>query len=380
MTTADNPRRRDPPPHSGGGRERRDQQSKWTGETPMGTAASGPKGFIERTRVSCERPMTAASVRQQYSQTSFRTLTWKGGGLGHAPLLLRLGQSGAEPGGEGPPPPPPISPGRRSCARALTEARDAWCPAIRDGAGHIAGPLRPCAPLLPPATASMKCRHSIGDGTCRAGTPRPKDPLDPMSVGNGAARGPWPARSWQRPLGPRHRQATRNGGSNVSYLVVQQLFLHQKKKTNARTNRSEFCRSWGAIANVEFRLARAKIRIRQHNPLETGIRREPALPSGTRVWGGAWTTRPPPRSTAPSAPIPQEPEDEMASTIELGALLDMRMARYLRNVDPLQGTLGAKASLRKEPAPDPTHRPPSGRRRTQWFEEKPKVWEWKTLE
>ena len=125
------------------------------------------------------------------------------------------------------------------------------------------------------------------------------------------------------------------------------------------------------------------------------------------VGGGAWTTRPPPHSTAPSAPIPQELEDEMASTIELGALLDMRMARYLRNVDPklsvtpedlpvggtlkplpaglagplpLQGTLGAKASLRKEPAPDPTQRPPSGRRRTQWFEEKPKVWEWKTLE
>ena len=103
MTTADNPRRRDPPPHSGGGRERRDQQSKWTGETPMGTAASGPKVFIERTRVSCERPMTAASVRQQYSQTSFRTLTltWKGGAVGPRT---------SPPAPHPPPPTPPPQP------------------------------------------------------------------------------------------------------------------------------------------------------------------------------------------------------------------------------------------------------------------------------
>ena len=40
------------------------------GKRPMGTAACGGKGFKERTRVSGERPIGAASFRQQSMQSS----------------------------------------------------------------------------------------------------------------------------------------------------------------------------------------------------------------------------------------------------------------------------------------------------------------------
>ena len=39
-------------------------------ERPMGTATCGGKGFTERTRVSGERPIGAASLRQQPMQAS----------------------------------------------------------------------------------------------------------------------------------------------------------------------------------------------------------------------------------------------------------------------------------------------------------------------